>query len=66
MAKWGWKIPTFWVLGAITLLLGTMTAGAIQNYQGYDAAVRAMISLLLYLIGGIFWISVTIAMKKKL
>jgi uncharacterized membrane protein len=64
--KWGWKIPTFWVLGAICLLLGSMTGGAIQGSQGYDAAIRAMMSLLLFLLGGMFWISVAMAVKNKL
>ena len=66
MAKWGWKIPTFWLLGAIALLLGSMTAGSLQNSQGSDAAITALISLILFLIGGMFWISVSAAVKNKL
>lgn len=66
MAKWGWKIPTFWLLGAIALLLATMTANNLQTSQGSNAASTALISLILFLIGGMFWISVATAMKNKL
>ena len=66
MAKWGWKIPTFWVLGAVALVLGSMTAGEAQNYQGLNAAIRILVSLMLFLVGGMFWISVATAIKHKL
>lgn len=66
MAKWGWKIPTFWVLGSICLLVGSMTATTIQNYDGMDAVIRALVSLMAFLIGGMCWISVSIAVKNKL
>jgi uncharacterized membrane protein len=66
MTKWGWKIPAFWLLGAITLLLGSMTASSLQNAQGSNAAITVLISLILFLIGGMFWISVATAVKNKL
>ena len=64
--KWGWKIPTFWLLGAIALLLGSMIAGEAQNHQGVELAVRVMVALLLFLVGGMFWMSIAVAVKNKL
>jgi|YelNatPaOPRAMG01_1025707.scaffolds.fasta_scaffold05477_6 hypothetical protein len=65
---WGWKIPAFWVIGSICILFGSMIAGSLQRSLGVSESsfvIGLLTALLLFMLGGIFWITVSVAVKKK-
>jgi len=64
--KRNWKIVAFWVLGAICLLLGSMISGHLEKDIGVTDAsyfIALLFSFILFLLGGLLWISVSIAVK---
>jgi len=67
MVKKNWKIVTFWVLGSICILLGSMIAGHLEKTLGVTDlgfGLALLISFVLFLVGGLLWISVAIAVKE--
>lgn len=61
-----WKMVFFWFIGAFCLLLGSMIAGQLEKTIGvtdltYGFAL--VLALVLFLIGGLMWITVALAMK---
>jgi CHASE2 domain-containing sensor protein len=66
MMKKNLKLVSFWMLGAICMLLGSMIAGNVErttgvNETGFSTAL--VISFVLFLLGGILWISVATATR---
>jgi hypothetical protein len=67
MARRSLKVVLFWILGAVSIYLGTLIASHLDFGLGTDymgVFVAMMISFTLFLIGGLLWISVAIAAKK--
>jgi len=65
--KKNWKIITFWILGAICILFGSMIAGHLEKTLGVTELgyfLALLVSFVLFLIGGLFWISVAIAVRE--
>ena len=61
-----WKTAFMWIFGSISILLGSMIAGRLDfgdgvNETGFILALA--VSLRLFLIGGLLWISVALAIK---
>jgi len=57
---------TFWVLGAITIMFGAMIAGRLDRTLGVSDlsySIALLMSFILFLLGGILWISVAVAVK---
>lgn len=66
MPKKNWRLVLFWILGAVCISIGSMIAGNIGGGLGADyggSVVAIMISFVLFLLGGLLWISVAIAAK---
>jgi len=62
-----WKITAFWIVGALALFFGSMIAGKLENSLGtsdFGIAIAFLVSLVLFLLGGVLWISVAIAVKE--
>jgi hypothetical protein len=60
------KIMAFWILGAIMLMIGSMIAGRVEAGIGVSDAgffFALLIAFVLFLVGGLLWISVAIATK---
>ena len=53
----------FWVLGAICIFIGCILAGSLELTADITTGliIAYIISFLLILVGGMFWISVSIA-----
>jgi hypothetical protein len=67
--RWGWKIPLFWLLGGLCMLLGSMVAGSLQRSLGVaesDFLIGLVSALILFLVGGMLWIAVAVAAKSRL
>ncbi len=67
MSKKNWKIAVFWVLGSIFILIGSMIAGNLEMGIGVSDlgfAIALMASFVLFLVGGMLWVSVAIAVKE--
>ncbi len=65
---WGWKAPAFWLIGSVCMLFGAMIAGSLQRSLGVSESsflIGMLTALLLFMLGGIFWITVSVAIKKK-
>jgi uncharacterized membrane protein len=62
-----WKTVVFWFLGAVCLLIASFIAGQtrIETCPLGQSFLSLMISLFLFLLGGLFWISVAVAMKES-
>ncbi len=61
-----WKMVFFWVLGAVCILLGSMIAGRLEKTLGVSDigyTVALLVSFVLFLFGGLLWISVAVAVK---
>ena len=61
-----WKTAILWIFGSISIFLGSMIAGRLDlspgvNEMGFILAL--VISIMLFLIGGLLWISVAIAVR---
>jgi len=66
MPKRNWRLVLFWILGAVCISIGAIIAGHIDGELGTDygvSVVAIMISFVLFLLGGLLWISVAIAAK---
>lgn len=66
--RWGWKIPAFWIIGSVCILFGSMIAGSLQRSLGVSESsflIALLTALLLFMIGGMLWIVVSVAVKKK-
>jgi hypothetical protein len=66
MPKRNWKMVLFWILGAVCISIGAVIAGHIDGGLGTDyggSAIAIMLSFILFLLGGLLWISVAIAAK---
>jgi len=60
------KIMLFWILGAILIMLGSMISGSLEKGLGVSDSgflLALAISFILFLLGGLLWISVAIATK---
>lgn len=60
------KIMLFWILGALLILFGSMISGRLEKGLGvsdYGFFLALLISFILFLLGGLLWISVAIAAK---
>lgn len=69
MVSRSWKMVLFWVLGAVCMMLGSMIAGRLESGIGVTGAsytIALAFSFILFLLGGLLWIAVAIAMKRKL
>jgi len=66
MVNKNWKMVFFWVLGAVCILLGSMIAGRLEKTLGVSDigyTVALLVSFVLFLFGGLLWISVAVAVK---
>lgn len=66
--KWGWKIPFFWIIGSVCVLAGSMIAGSLQRGLGVSDSsfyIGLLTALILFLLGGMFWIAVAVAVRSK-
>lgn len=62
-----WKIATFWVLGAVMIMFGSMIAGRLERGLGVSDVsftIALILSFMSFLLGGLLWISVGLAVKK--
>ena len=62
-----WKVITFWFLGSITLLLGTLIAGHVDISPGTSTLAflfAITVALVLFIITGLLWISTAVAVKE--
>jgi len=62
-----WKIAAFWIIGALAIFLASMIAGKLQVTLGTSdlgLLVAALVAFVLFLLGGLLWISVAIAVKE--
>lgn len=67
MRKRNWKIVTFWVLGSVCILFGSMIAGHLERGLGVSDlgfTLALLIAFVLFLVAGLLWISVAIAVKE--
>jgi hypothetical protein len=61
------KFVTLWLAGGVAFLLGAMIAGNIRPGLGVEEAGLALALLtafILFLVGGLLWISIAVAMKR--
>ncbi len=65
MSKRNWKIAIFWFLGSLCMLFASMIAGNLGKGEssGISFTLAFLVSLFLYLVAGILWISVALAVK---
>ena len=61
-----WKTVLLWISGSIAIFIGSMIAGRLDfglgvNEPGFLLAL--VISLMFFLMGGLLWISVALAVK---
>lgn len=57
----------FWVLGAICVLFGSMISGRVEKTLGVSDigySLALLIAFILFLLGGLLWISVAVAVKE--
>jgi len=62
-----WKMTFLWVLGTACILLGSMIVGHLDKTLGVtniSYTLALVTSFILILLGGFFWISVAVALKK--
>jgi len=65
--KRSWKIITFWILGTFCIMFASMIAGHLEKTLGVTELgyfLALLVSFVLFLIGGLFWISVAIAVRE--
>lgn len=66
MPKRNWKMVSFWILGALCIMLGSLIAGNAERALGSgDSAffTALLIAFVLFLLAGILWISVAVGTK---
>lgn len=69
MADRNWKMVLFWVLGAVCIMFGSMVAGRLEGgvgVTGISYTFAFAVAFILFLLGGLLWISVAVAMKGVL
>ena len=57
-----------WILGSLLLLLASMIAGNIQPGLGVTEpglALGLLVAFVLFLVAGVLWISIAVAVKKS-
>ena len=61
-----WKTVGFWVLGAIFASIGSLVAGNInlEPWIGFKSFITFMIAVFFFLIAGLFWIAISVAVKE--
>jgi len=61
-----WKTVGFWVLGAAFASIGSLVAGNItlEPWLGLKSFITFMIAMLFFLIAGLFWIAISVAVKE--
>ena len=62
-----WKVVLLWFLGAVCILIGSLIAGNVDSGLGTTPQgfiLSLFIGLMFFLVGGIFWIAVAIAIKE--
>jgi uncharacterized membrane protein len=62
-----WRMSLFWVLGAACMLLGSMIVGHLDKTLGVtdiSYSLALLTAFILILLGGFFWISVAVALKR--
>lgn len=67
MSRKNGRVALLWFLGSVCILIGSMTAGNVDkmfgvNPWGYLLAIT--LSFMFFLLGGLMWISVCVAMKR--
>ena len=61
-----WKTVFLWILGSISIFLGSMIAGKLDFSPGVNEIgfiLALVISVMFFLVGGLLWISVALAVK---
>jgi len=61
-----WKTVFLWILGSISIFLGSMIAGKLDLSPGVNEIgfiLALVISIMFLLVGGLLWISVALAVK---
>jgi len=69
MAERNWKMVLFWVLGTVCIMAGSMVSGNLEGGSGVTGlsyTLALAVSFILFMLGGLLWISVAIAMKRVL
>ena len=69
MAGRNWKMVLFWALGTICVMAGSMVSGHLESGSGVTGisyTFALVFAFILFLLGGLLWISVAIAMKRVL
>ena len=60
------KVMLFWIIGALLIMAGSMIAGRVDRGLGVSDSgfiLALTVSLILFLLGGLLWISVAIAAR---
>jgi len=62
-----WKTIVFWILGAIFASIASIIAGNINlnSWTGFRSSLEFMVALFFFLIAGLFWIAISVAMKES-
>jgi hypothetical protein len=63
-----WKMATSWLLGTFCILIAVMISGNLYGGVGMSDSgfyMALFVSFLLILLGGLFWISVAVAIKTS-
>jgi hypothetical protein len=61
-----WKTVFLWIFGAVSIFIGSMIAGRLDFSLGVNEIgfiLASVISIMLFLVGGLLWISVALAVK---
>lgn len=66
MPQKNWKMALFWIMGSICLMMGSMIVGGLGDYSGLGYIINMAFSLMLFMLGGLLWIAVSISMKRKM
>ena len=67
MARRNLKMVLFWIIGSMSILIGSMIAGNVERTLGTDETgfgTAVFIAFILIMLGGLLWITVAVAAKK--
>jgi hypothetical protein len=61
-----WKTVGFWVLGAVFASIGSLVASNINlgQWVGFKSFITFLIAMFFFLIAGLFWIAISVAVKE--
>jgi len=62
-----WKVVLFWVIGAACITFASMITGNLEIEAGVTVAsflFALSLAFILFLVGGLLWISVAVAIKE--